>query len=891
MQPGQTLAHYTVVEKIGAGGMGEVYRATDSKLGRDVALKVLPAEFDKDPDRLGRFQREARTLASLQHPNVASVYGLETADGQTFLVMELVEGEDLSQRLSRGALAVDRVIDIAGQIATGLEAAHDKGIVHRDLKPANVKLGADGTVKILDFGLARAYEGDTEKGEGSATSPTMTAAMTNAGVILGTAAYMSPEQARGKSLDKRTDIFSFGTVLFEMFTGVRPFEGETLSDTLASVLKEHPDTATLPSDTPPALLTLLDRCLEKDPKKRLRDIGEARLILEAVQGGDSHASTILGKPPILEGTSPTRSQGIRPREIVAWAVAAITVIFLGTKMIQGQGASLEPQPAFKLSVPIEGETDLRSSHGGLAISPDGSRVAYINNRKLFIRRLDSWDPIEIPQTEGVSTPFWSPDGQWLAFAIDYDFWKIRPDGTQRTKVCTDTDQASSVTGGAWLADDRIAYRGEKDLMVVPASGGNPVTLFNVDDDSMLVDFHQPQALPHGLGLVTALHTLAGVQSIGIVAADGTLKTVLDIPDSGLAEPCYSPSGHILFKDGKDIWAVPFSLDKQEVTGDPFSVARNASIPSVSNDGTLTFVRNTGEVLRQLVLVDRTGKTVDRLGQPVDIWPAYSLFPDGTRAVAGHGLQLDVWLHDDRQARTRITFTHAEHDMTVFSWDGSTVFFATGTQNEYSIGSKAVGNNEPETTLVPPGKLGPHYYGACPAVSRDGRLLFYTAIGANQKQDIAWLDLNGETSPQLFLASEAAEYAARPSPADHRYVAYISEESGVGQVYLTTWPDAGQKLPVSIDGGFWPRWKADGTELFFAFENDIFVVEVSYEPLRLGRPTKLFSRPEYDDRQPYGWPATFDVTADGERFLVTELLDDANLEPSIAIIQNWGASLE
>ena len=241
MQPGQSLAHYTVVKKIGAGGMGEVYRASDTKLGRDVAIKVLPAGFDKDPERLGRFQREARTLATLQHPNIASVYGLETVDGQTFLVMELVEGEDLSERLSRGALEMDRVVDIAGQIATGLEAAHDKGVVHRDLKPANVKLGADGSVKILDFGLARAYEGDADNGEGSATSPTMTAAMTNAGVILGTAAYMSPEQARGKTLDKRTDIFSFGVVLYEMLTGSRPFQGETLSDTLASVLKEHAD--------------------------------------------------------------------------------------------------------------------------------------------------------------------------------------------------------------------------------------------------------------------------------------------------------------------------------------------------------------------------------------------------------------------------------------------------------------------------------------------------------------------------------------------------------------------------------------------------------------------------------------------------------------------------
>jgi len=373
--------------------------------------------------------------------------------------------------------------------------------------------------------------------------------------------------------------------------------------------------------------------------------------------------------------------------------------------------------------------------------------------------------------------------------------------------------------------------------------------------------------------------------------DGSWKSVLNILDSDLGQPCYSPSGHILFKDRKDIWAVPFSLERQQVTGDPFPIARNSSTPSVSSDGTLAFVRNSGEIMRRLVLVDRTGEIVSRLGQPADIWPAYSLSPDGTRAATGHGLNLDVWLHDDRQARTRLTFTDIEHDMMSFSWDGSTVFFATGRENEFSIGSKAVDSNEPETILVPPGFLGPHYYAACPSVSRDGSLLFYTAIGSNKKQDIAWLDMNGDGPPHPFLTSEAAEYAPRPSPADHRYVAYVSEESGVGQVYLTTWPDAGQKLLVSIDGGYWPRWKIDGTELFFALENDIFAVEVSYEPLRLGRPQRLFSRPEFDDQQPYGWPATFDVTADGERFLVTELLDDDNLDPSIAIIPNWASSLE
>ena len=350
--------------------------------------------------------------------------------------------------------------------------------------------------------------------------------------------------------------------------------------------------------------------------------------------GTVRLSSILGRAPFVEDAPAGRSKSIRPREIAAWALAVIAVAVLGVKLFQGNGPPSTPRSAFKLSVPIEGEPDIRYSHGGLAISPDGSRIAYINNKKLFVRRLDSWDPIEIPQTEGVSTPHWSPDGQWLAFFIERDFWKIRPDGTQRTRICTIKDQASIVNGGAWLADGRIVYRGNKNLMAVPASGGSPATFVDVAEDSALVDFHEPRALPGGHGLVTVLHTQTGLHSIGFVTMDGALKTVLDLPDSELASACYSPSGHILFQNGPDTWAVPFSLEKQEVTGDPFPVAQDSALPSVSNDGTLTFVRNAGEITRRLVLVDRTGEIVKQLGQPVDMWPAYALTRDGTRAAAG-----------------------------------------------------------------------------------------------------------------------------------------------------------------------------------------------------------------------------------------------------------------
>ncbi len=456
-------------------------------------------------------------------------------------------------------------------------------------------------------------------------------------------------------------------------------------------------------------------------------------------------------------------------------------------------------------------------------------------------------------------------------------------------ICTAETAFSRTSGGAWLADDRIVFRGSKDLMVVPASGGN-ITTFVSAADTAIVDFHEPDALPDGDGLVVGVHTAAGVNTIGIVSLDGTLTDVVAMPGRDISDVCYSPSGHILFQEKGTLWAVAFSLAQKKVLGEPFPVARNTAVPSVAKDGTLAYVRNAGEILRRFVLVDRTGRIVGRLGQPEDLAAAYALSPDGTRAAGTLNQQLDLILYDDRQACTRVTFTDLEHDMVSFSRDGSTVYFSTGTEQDYRIGSKVVDRNEPEKLLVPAGDLGPHFFAACPAATGDGSRLFYSAIGANGKQDIAWLDLKGDAEPQRFLAGDAAEYAARPSPADSRYVAYVSEESGSQQVYLTTWPDADQKLPVSLDGGMWPRWKGDGTELYFAFGNDIFAVEVSYEPLRLGNPKKLFSRPEYDDRQSFGWPATFDVTFDGQRFLVTELVIDENADPSIAIVQNWAAAL-
>jgi Tol biopolymer transport system component len=888
------FSHYKIIAPVGAGGMGEVYRARDTQLDRDVALKILPDAFAADHERLTRFEREARLLASLNHPNIASIYSIAREGERSALALEFVEGEDLGQRLSRGAIPIDETLDIAGQIAAAFESAHDQGIIHRDLKPANVKVTPDGTVKVLDFGLAKALEpgGDAHSDPGISQSPTIMGTATQGGVILGTAAYMSPEQARGMKLDKRSDIFSFGALLYEMLTGARAFHGDTVSDTLASILKEDPDRSKLPANTPPAIRLLLDRCFEKDAKKRLRDMGEARLIIDEVRGGDASATTVLGAAPVSGGA--VRAESSRQswfRQYGGWIVAAVVIVAAGFMMIRGGAHEPERTPTVrKLTVPIDGESNLRYSHGGAVISPDGLRIAYINQRKLYVRRLDSWEPIEVQQTEGAANPFWSPDSDWLAYTIGKDLWKVRRDGTLRTLICTAAVSFSRVSGGAWLVDDRIVYRGKSDLMAVPASGGSP-SAFVIADSSNAVDFHDPIALPGGRGLVTAVHRQQGIDTIGLVSLDGTLNEVWRIEEGDLSHPCYSPSGHLLVINDTDLWAVRFSLESQAITGDPFSVVRDAAVPSVSNDGTLVYVRDAGRINRRFVLVDRGGDIVGSLGQPADLWASYALSPDGRRAVGMESNQSDLWLHDDRRAVTRISSTGVEHDMPSFSADGKMVYFATGIEEAYVIARKLVDRDDVEEVVVPPGDMGPHYYGACPAVTADGKVLFYTATGKDRKQDIAWVNLSSDPDPQLFLGGAAREYAARPSPSDSKYVAYVSDESGTDQVYLTTWPDADRKLAVSIDGGNWPRWKGDGSELYFAQADEIFVVDVTYDPLQLGEPRKLFSRPEYDDRQPFGWPAIFDVSLDGERFLMTELVVDPTLRPRIAVVENWSAALD
>ena len=546
----KSLAHYSIIAPIGKGGMGEVVRARDEKLQRDVALKLLPIEFADDPERMARFASEARILAALQHPNIATIFGIEEADGRTFLVMELVDGEDLDQRIKKGPIPTDEALAVAAQIAAGLEEAHERGIVHRDLKPANVMLTPGGIVKILDFGLARAMLGETTGEEDISNSPTLTA-LTGAGVILGTAAYMSPEQARGHSVDRRTDIWALGVIFFEMLTGKRLFRGDTISDTLAAVLREEPNWDGLPRNLPPRATRLLGRCLDRDQKRRLRDAGEMRVAFE--------------RPEDLTAGGPAASAAAPPVRSRYWITAVVMGILATAALTWFFKPTTEP-PLRKLELGLSQGAKLDAERSGLAISPDGHTIAYVDQNRLWIRRLDQATPQEIADSEGAGLPFWSPDGVWLGYFADQSLWKIPARGGQRTRIGEAPSVMGAAAGAAWLTDGMIYMTtGNHGLHAIPAVGGKAVEVMQVDRETEQ-DYHDAAPLPDGRGVLYVIHRVDdGISALGVW--DGKdRKQLLHLPGEYVKNPTYSSTGHILYAVGDErssIWAVPFDLDKLE----------------------------------------------------------------------------------------------------------------------------------------------------------------------------------------------------------------------------------------------------------------------------------------------------------------------------------------
>jgi Tol biopolymer transport system component len=859
---GQRLGSYQIIAKLGEGGMGEVYRARDTTLDRDVAIKLLPESFAADPDRVARFEREAKTLAALNHPNIAQIYGIQSRA----LVMELVEGDDLAERLQRGPLPVDEALEIGRQIADALAAAHESGIIHRDLKPANIKVRPDGTVKVLDFGLAKldapakagALTSDNEvRNAATFTSPAMTAA----GIILGTAAYMAPEQASGKLVDKRADIWAFGVVLYEMLTGTPPFAGNSVSETLAEVLKSGPDWSPFES---PALLPLravLAACLEKDPRRRLRDISDVRLLLDG---------RVAGIAP------PTRTRPASRRIHLAWAVACVGALALGIWLAAFRSSPAElPLRRFELKLP--------SAVGGVAtaaaISPDGSRVAYVGSGRLWLHDLSTLEAREVPGTLDAFQPFWSPDSQWIAYGSGRRLWKVQASGGAPVAIADVAEDFSPAAGGAWFADGRIVFTtGFSGLLEVSDRGGDVRVVLPIDETTDL-DFHEATALPGGRGVLFYVHGRPGSPN-GIAVFDGTTRRMV-LHEQGLVFdfPAYSPTGHVLYRrapTNPGIWAVPFSLDTLSSTGEPFLVVPGHHMPSVAADGTLAYAAG-GSGLAQdarLTWIDRAGTVVGAIGE-VEPGLQFPVLSRDGRRVAVATTDGTLWVYDAvAGARTRLMADAGLNVEPAWLPDGNRLVHVSRPSLDAGLPQLVIRGVDGATSSSTIGE------GQRPDVSADGRHLVYQTYGGGGRAGIMRMDLQ-KPDPAVIVVNDPAATEREPalSP-DGRWLAFTSDASGRNEVYVVSFPDAERRWQVSNAGGTFPRWRADGRELFYLAGDTLMASSVADSAtFAAGAPAALLRA----DRLSAG----FDVAADGKRFLVVRNQEAASTR-SITVVQNWFA---
>ena len=864
------ISHYHILSKLGAGGMGEVYRARDTKLNRDVAIKILPTAFSEDEERIGRFKREALVLASLNHPNIAAIYGIEESDGIRALVMELVEGPTLADRIAAGPIPLDEALTIARQIAEALEVAHERGIIHRDLKPANVKLTLDDKVKVLDFGLAKLSSNEAP-GNDLSHSPTMIQ-RTQAGMILGTAPYMSPEQAKGKIVDKRADIWAFGCLLLEMLSGKQTFTGETPTETLAAVVRDEPDWDALPPGTPDAIRRLLRRCLTKDQKARLRDVGEARITIEDLEAGEPGESK--------EQTTPKASG-------MAWFAGIALAFLVGGAIVWFFRPASSEMPLRKLELQLSG-MDLSSNYA-YNISPNGRSIAYVSNQRLWIRDLDRLQPRAVPNSENAGHPFWSPDSAYLGFVIGKKMWKVSSDGSWSTAIADLPDILSGAGSASWGFDGDILFTtGFSGLMKVPAQGGDPSPVLNVGADE--ADFHDAQLLPDGRGVLFAVHRSAGVDTIALF--DGkSRKTLLQMDGQRLSNPVFCRTGHILFSrrlSNAGIWAVPFSLDRLEVTGQPFLVVPDAVAPKVADDGTLVFGYGESNLPTRLVWMDRTGRIVRNIQpEPLHQLPSLRLSPDGTRIILAtrESGKTDYWVVDlARGARSRLTFDNQARGW-FCSWtpDGQRVLYLSGDAPAvYKVMAKAADGSGDAKELV---------NGMDAQYSPDGKFIVYATAEQGQRFGLWYVATSEGSKPAPFLVTPRDVSSPEFSP-DGNYVAYVSDESGHDEVYIKPFPNGEGKWQVSVGGGAVPRWSRRGNELFFVAGNDLMAVPVRTKPsLVLGQPQKLFARQPIHADRPYGLYDGYDVTADGQHFVMLQSAEQQTINQTLTVVQNWFAEFK
>ena len=874
LNAGSRLGAYEITATLGAGGMGEVYRARDTRLNRDVALKVLPEAFLLDADRLARFEREAQVLASLNHPNIGTIYGVEEGPGEAghpvrALVLELVEGPTLAERIAQGPIPLDEALPIARQIADALEAAHEQGIIHRDLKPANVKLRPDGTVKVLDFGLAKLNEsGFGSRGSDDrlrSESPTITSpAMTLAGVILGTAAYMSPEQAKGRAADRRSDVWAFGCVLYEMVSGDQLFKGETVADTLASVLKERPDWERVA----PTLRRLLRACLETDPKRRLSAIGDWQLLLDEMGGvvaSRSHSGFWAGIAAAL------------------FLVLVALIAFL---------ASREPAAdahAFQYST---SPPDNRSVHS-FAISPDARYLVVAagtaGRRELWLRALDTLQWQVLPATDGAAFPFWSPDGGHIAFFSEGALKKITTIGGSPQKLCTCEGRQ-----GTWSRDDVILIASiDGTIRRVPATGGIP-------SDPLKAGARSVQMLPDGKRFLYGANPQPSLSPI----ADVHLASLTDNEDRVIVTKVSSfalGASHLLFTRENTLMAQAFDVSSGQTAGEPFPVADGvATSPrgpytavAASRNDVIVHVSSEGSEASQIIWVDRSGRPLGSSsisGRMPSVSPDAKTVAYARRATSN---SWNVWLRDVmRGSDLTLSASPRSNNAPFWSPAGDRLVYrsAPADASELGLGDLYWADSSggtPEALLTGPTNKIPTQW------SKDGQWIVYTANDPRTAWDVWVVPAGGspDRKPIPIVQSDAYDFQGQLSP-DSRWMAYASDESGQREVYVRPFPSGPGRWKLSIDGGSQPRWRGDGAEIYFAAAAGKMMavsVKATLGPrptFEAGVPTPLFDTRLYDGALAY----EYDVTADGQRFVVNTNVAGAYATP-LTVVVNWTAPLK
>ena len=870
MDSGTKLAQYEIVSALGKGGMGEVWRAKDTKLGREVAIKTLPEEFAKDADRLARFEREAKLLASLNHPNIAAIYGLEEHDGTRFLVLELVEGPTLGDRIKQGAIPVEESLKLALQIAEALEAAHEKGVIHRDLKPANIKITPDGKVKVLDFGLAKAFEGD-QANVSVSNSPTLSMAATQQGIILGTAAYMSPEQARGDNADQRADVWAFGVVLFEMLTGRGTFDGPTVSDVLAAVLAKEPEWETLPTNLQPRLRALLERCLAKERRNRYGAISDARVDIEKALA-DPSGVIVKQAVDIVQAA---------PQSRLPWVAAVVLALVTGLIV----WSLAHPSPPRVQRFVVESD-NLQGSPGQvIALSPDGRTIVYVGNdegtTRLYRRPEDQFDALLIPGSEGaVESLAFSPDGEWIAF-VDGNpgsLMKIQLTGGTAIRIVEGPTNFRSVS---WGSDDTIVFGSLAGLWRVSADGGVPEQLTRLDEGEAV--HVAPDVLPGGEAVLFEARDATG-NHIELFLLDSMERRRLNLDGT---TPYYATSGHLVYAQEGVLWAAPFDLERLSVDGAPLPVLEGVATGAtehqyaIADSGSLAYMpglASDGRVQRNLLAVDSAGNAAPLTDELRDYFRPQTS-PDGTRVAvevnAGGGIH--IWVVDIESGLGRqLTFEGTANLYPTWTPDSRTVVFQRDGVGLYT--KAADGSGEAELLLQGEGELRPT------DVSSNGVLAFYELVGEAGLSGIWTLQLEDGSATE-FLATPADERMAMFSP-DGQWLAYVSDEFGQNQVYVRPYPQGTQRL-VSGGGGTAPIWSRSGEELYYRSSGALMAVPIQTSPTFIpGRQRELFP---FEFRTS-GTASAYDTH--GEGFIVVEgVRATVTSSPQINIVLNWFEELK